>query len=175
MPSIRRHAVALACAAPLLLAPHPAAAQNRVLTTAIGALAGVGSGGYITLTLVVARAQLGHYIHDVDDLFGWQSAPVLVGGATGATLGFVDPGRLLRTAVGGTAGGLLGVGVGIVVGPAISERPEAKWAGAAIGAGAGLALGSVIGILWPAPSNDDGEGGEAGSRAAVPVGITLRF
>jgi len=128
----------------------PASGQN-LLTGAFGALAGTGTGGYITLSLIVARAQTGHYLHDFDELFGWTSTPVLIGAVTGTTVGLFEPDRLWTGFILGAAGTAAGAGIGWLIGTQRSNHPEGKWAGAAIGAGAGMALGSIIGTLFPQP------------------------
>lgn len=125
------------------------AARAQVWTGAFGAAAGTLSGGYITLSIVVARAQTGHYLHEMHDIFGWNALPVLIGGTTGAALGYWEPDRLMTGFVYGSAGALAGGVVGYVIGLKISDRPEAKWAGGAIGAGAGMAIGSTLGVLMP--------------------------
>lgn len=173
---VRRWVGVLACVLGPLLGLHgEATAQNRLLTTGVGGLAGLTAGGYVSLSIVVARARKGEYVYALNDVLGWGSVPVLVGAGTGAVLGYVDPPRLLRTVVGGTAGTLLGMGTGLIIGRSVWEPPEGKWAGAAIGAGAGLVLGSIVGILWPGGKGDDGGGANTSRAAAVPVGVTLHF
>ncbi len=168
--------LAIVCAALALCAgagqTRPLSAQ-RLVAPALGGVAGAASGGFLTLTIVVAESRAGHYLHDPKDLFGWQSAPVLIGGGTGVALGFLDPGRLVRTVIGGTAGTLLGVATGLVIGRVVWEPPEGKWAGGAIGSGVGLVAGCVIGILWPAPESNNKD--SAVARMQVPLGITLHF
>lgn len=125
------------------------AAKAQVWTGAFGAAAGTLSGGYITLSIVVARAQTGHYLHEMQDIFGWTALPVLIGGSTGAALGYWEPDRLMTGFVYGSAGAVAGGVVGYIIGLKVSDRPEAKWAGGAIGAGAGMAIGSTLGVLMP--------------------------
>ena len=125
------------------------ATRAQVLTGLFGAAAGTVSGGYITLSIVVARAQTGHYLHDMQDLFGWTALPVLIGGTTGAALGYSEPDRLMTGFVYGSAGAVAGGLAGYVIGLKVSDRPEAKWAGGAIGAGVGMAIGSTLGVLLP--------------------------
>jgi hypothetical protein len=152
-----------------------AAAQSQLITTGLGGFAGLTAGGYVSLSVVVARSRRGNYVYAINDVLGWGSVPILVGAGTGATLGYLDPPRLLRTVIGGTAGTLLGMGTGLLIGRAVWEPPEGKWAGAAIGAGAGLVLGSVAGILWPGGKGDENGTKTSPAAAGVPIGVTLRF
>lgn len=170
MLSIRRYAVILLITI-LTLGTARAAQAQRIITGPFGAVAGILSGGYITLSIVVTRAQFGHYLHGVDDVFGWQSMPVLIGGTTGAALGVWDPDRLMTGFVYGSVGTLAGGSIGFVTGYLISKRPEGKWAGGAIGAGIGMAIGSTLGVFFPNekmnPFNEDR------SNTAVPLTIRL--
>ncbi|MEX2284932.1 MAG: hypothetical protein WEE89_20765 [Gemmatimonadota bacterium] len=169
MISIRKFALAGVCAA-LVATAKPADAQ--ILTGLVGAASGTATGGYITLSLVVARAQAGHYLHDFQDLFGWTSFPVIIGAATGTTVGIVAPDRLWSGFIYGAAGTAAGTGIGFVVGRTVTTRPEGKWAGAAIGAGAGMAIGSILGIIWP---RENLLPDEVRNTSVVPVSFTIRF
>ncbi|MBX6363224.1 MAG: hypothetical protein IRZ00_05090 [Gemmatimonadetes bacterium] len=175
--SVRRWAGVAACAFVALFAVgRDATAQNRLLTAGIGGVAGLTAGGYISLSIIVARARHGDYVYALNDVLGWGSVPVLLGAGTGAAVGYLDPPRLLRTVVGGTAGTLLGLGAGLVIGRSVWPPPEGKWAGAAIGAGAGLVLGSVVGLLWPGgTAAARGEATTSPRAARVPIGLTLRL
>jgi hypothetical protein len=124
-------------------------AQAQVLSGAVGAVAGVAAGGYITLAVVVGQAQFGHYLHEAEDLLGWTSVPVLLGAATGTAVGVWDADRMVTGFGYGAAGALVGGTAGYLLGPMIWKRPEGKWAGAAIGAGAGMAAGYFTGVLNP--------------------------
>jgi hypothetical protein len=145
----------------VLLLPAPAAGQedveSRIVPTALGAAAGIAGGGYLALSVIVAEARFGRYVHDIEDVLGWRSAPVLIGAFTGAALGFYSPPRLEGAILYGVAGLGVGTVAGWGVGSVWGETPEARWAGAAIGAGIGLAAGNLIGILNP--PNPDGGGG----------------
>ncbi len=167
----KRLLVAALCATVLWAAPvRPARAQ--ILSGIVGAGAGTAAGGYLTLSYIVARAQTGHYLHDAHDLFGWTSAPVLIGAATGATLGALSPARLWTSVIFGTGGALIGIPIGMFVGARVSDRAEAKWAGGAIGAGAAMTVGFLFGVfspqerLVPKPLR---------TAAVVPIGFTVRF
>lgn len=166
---MRRFILSICCA--LVLAGSARPAQAQVLTGAIGAAAGLAGGGYITLSIVVARAQFGHYLHDASELLGWHSTPVLVGVGTGTAVGVLYPDRLVTGAIYGASGTVLGGLAGAAIGKVVSNRPEGPWAGAAIGAGAGMAIGTLIGILIPkkdvAPEDI--------SASAVPIGFRIRF
>ena len=122
---------------------------QRIITGPFGAVAGTLSGGYITLSIVVARAQFGDYVHDANDLFNWNGLPVIIGASTGTALGIYDPDRLMTGFVYGSAGTLAGGSAGFILGALISDRPEGRWAGGAIGAGIGMAIGSSWGVFFP--------------------------
>lgn len=135
----------------LTLGSSRAATAQRALTGAFGAAAGTLSGGYITLSIVVARAQTGHYLHQMSDIMSWNALPVLIGGGTGIGLGIWDPDRLMTGAVYGSVGAVAGGTLGFGIGYLVSNRPEGKWAGGAIGAGLGMAIGSTWGVFDPNP------------------------
>jgi len=126
-----------------------AANGQRLITGPFGAVAGTLSGGYIALSIVVLRAQYGHYLHSADDLMSWNGLPVVIGASTGTALGIWDPDRLMTGFVYGSAGTLAGGTVGFIIGSVTSDRPEGRWAGGAIGAGIGMAIGCTIGVLAP--------------------------
>lgn len=130
-----------------LVAARPAQAQ--VASGAVGGIAGVAAGGYVTLAVVVLQAQFGYYVHDVSDLFGWRSLPVVLGAGVGTAVGVWDADRMVTGFAYGAGGALLGGVVGYLVGPAIWPRPEGKWAGAAVGAGIGMAAGYFLGVFKP--------------------------
>lgn len=153
----------------LLLAAAPATGQKveeRILPVMIGGTAGVIGGGYVALSAIVLEARMGNYLHDFDELFGWRSIPVLAGGALGAGLGVYSPERLKQAIIYGyggmAAGGLLGLGVGLLIWP----QPEGRWAGAAIGAGFGLVVGYLTGAITASAEDDLG-------RASVQEGIPV--
>ncbi|MGQ0562029.1 MAG: glycine zipper 2TM domain-containing protein [Gemmatimonadota bacterium] len=133
----------------VLLAGGRAAHAQRAITGPFGAIAGTLSGGYISLSIVVARAQAGHYLHEAQDLMDWKGLPVLIGASTGTALGIWDPDRLMTGFVYGSAGTLAGGTLGFIIGQQVSDRPEGKWAGGAIGAGLGMAIGSTLGVFVP--------------------------
>ncbi|MGQ0814316.1 MAG: glycine zipper 2TM domain-containing protein [Gemmatimonadota bacterium] len=122
---------------------------QRAITGPFGAVAGTLSGGYITLSIVVAKAQVGDYLHEANDLFDWKGLPVIIGASTGTALGIWDPDRLMTGFVYGSIGTLAGGSAGYLIGMRISDRPEGKWAGGAIGAGIGMAIGSTLGVFVP--------------------------
>lgn len=158
-----------------LLAPAPLEAQDpqsRVLATTLGAVVGFAGGGYITLTVIVAESRYGRYVHDVEDVLGWRTAPVLIGAVAGAGLGFYSPERLQGAVVFGAAGLAAGALAGLAVGSAIWDPPEGRWAGAAIGAGIGLVLGNVIGVLNPLNLFTEGED-EDRQSPGVPIAIRI--
>ena len=167
MKSIRGVLTGLALA---VMLAHARPADGQVLSGAVGAMGGVASGGYITLAVVVLRAQYGHYLHDASDLFGWQSAPVLLGAAVGTAVGVWDADRMTTGFAYGAAGTLVGGTVGYLVGPLIWKRPEGKWAGGAIGAGVGMAAGYFLGVLKPTGRFTPGF---LKQDAAIPISVTL--
>jgi hypothetical protein len=145
-------------------------AQAQFLSGAIGGVAGIGAGGYITIAFVVARAQYGHYLHDMGDLMGWHSLPVILGVATGTAVGVWDADRMVTGFAYGAAGTVVGTAVGYLVGPLLWKRPEGKWAGAAIGAGAGMAAGYFLGVFMP---RKDFAPGFLRKTSAVPISVTI--
>ena len=159
----------LLCAV-LLAVSSRGSASGQIATSALGGAAGLVGGGYITMSIVVAQSRVGHYLHDIHDLFDWKSTPIIIGTLAGGTLGAVAPDRLYGAIVYGAAGTVTGLGVGLVVGPRLWPDSEGKWAGAAIGAGAGLALGSVTGILlgWNSGNGDD-KGNEQPAAVYIPI------
>jgi hypothetical protein len=132
--------------------------QSRVIPTAVGAVAGVAGGGYLALTVIVTEARLGRYVHDIEDVVGWRSAPVLIGALTGGALGFHSPPRLAGAIAYGAGGMGAGALVGWGAGAAFGRTPEARWAGAAIGAGLGLVTGNLVGALNPMSRDGGGTG-----------------
>jgi hypothetical protein len=151
-------------------APRRAEAQE-ILSGAIGAAAGVTSGGYVTLAVVVARAQYGHYLHDARDLLGWHSVPVLLGAGVGGAVGVWDADRMITGFAYGAGGALVGGTVGFLLGPLIWKRPEGKWAGGAIGAGAGMAAGYFLGVFNP--RSDLTPSFLKKNNTAIPISVTL--
>jgi hypothetical protein len=170
MHSMRKLPV-IALLSAVLLVGSSRAAHGQLWTAALGGIAGTLSGGYITVSIVVARAQFGHYLHEPRDILDWKGLPVLIGGTTGAALGMWAPDRLGTGFVYGSAGTLAGGTLGFMIGWAVSDRPEGKWAGGAIGAGLGMAIGSTLGVLLPNRALDP----TGKSSTAVPVVFQLRF
>lgn len=162
-----------------LLVPLPAQAQvieERLLAVPVGAVLGTAGGGYVALASIVAESRMGRYIHDVDDVLGWRSAPVITGAAVGAALGFYSPRRLEAAAVYGVAGLGIGAVVGLGIGSLVWDPPEGRWAGAAIGAGVGLLAGNSLGILRPYGDPEGRIGGITNVQAAgVPLMIRISF
>ena len=154
-----------------LLSARSRPAHAQLWTAALGGVAGTLSGGYITLSIVVARAQLGHYLPEPQDLLDWKGLPVLIGGGTGAALGMWAPDRLGTGIVYGSAATLAGGSLGFIIGSAVSERPEGKWAGGAIGAGLGMAIGTSLGVFLPNKNLDP-----TGKRnTVIPIMYQIRF
>lgn len=167
MRDIRRLLLAL-----LLIAPAPLSAQDpqsRALATSLGLLAGAAGGGYVTVTVVVFEARLGRYIHDVDDVLGWRSAPFIIGALAGGGLGFYSPERLQGAIVYGAGGLALGGLAGLALGARLWDPPEGRWAGAAIGAGVGLVIGNAIGIFTPLNIFTESDNAESVETTGVPI------
>jgi hypothetical protein len=172
MRTLRILLLAFALAAPTAL--HAQQPQSRALATTIGGVAGLAAGGYLSVSVVVLEARVGRYIHDIDDVLGWRTVPILAGGLAGAGLGLYSPERLQGAVVYGAAGLAVGGLAGMALGSAIWEPPEGRWAGAAIGAGVGLVIGNTIGILNPLNlfTESDAEGTAA---AGVPIVFRVRL
>ena len=143
----------------------PARSQN-LLAGAAGGAAGMAAGGYLALSLTVAEARAGRYLTSMDEFLGWRSAPVLIGGATGAGVGLFDPDRLGRSALYGAIGTATGLGAGLVIGPLIWPGREGRWAGGAIGAGIGMVIGSNYGMFFA-------KGGENGDKQQTAIPVTF--
>lgn len=172
---IRKSALAVSLAA-LLSWGGARPAEAQVLSGLFGAGVGTAAGGYITLSIVVARAQAGHYLHDFDDLFDWKSLPIVIGAVAGTGVGVAQPERMFTGFIYGATGTVIGGTLGFLGGAALSRRPEAKWAFSAIGAGTGMAIGSMLGTFAPNPRLvEDLIPGWLRNNSAVPVGVTIRF
>jgi len=174
---MRLRQIAVCSAAVLILTVPQVAAQetpspSRVLPAAVGVVGGVVAGGYLAVAIVVLESRFGRYIHDERDILGWRSVPLLVGATVGGGLGVLDPDRLYRTVLLGAIGFGAGVGVGLLVGKAFGETPEALWAGGAIGGGVGLVIGNLLGVLLP---QDSGPGQVNVFEARVPLQIRIPF
>lgn len=147
--------------------------QDRILPGAVGGFAGVVGGGYVALSVVVAEARAGTYLHDFNELFGWRGLPVIAGGALGVGLGVYSPERLKQAILYGFGGMAIGGGVGAGLGQLIWTGPEGKWAGLAIGAGAGLVAGYLTGAITASSEDDIGGGGGGSARSGLPLMIRI--
>jgi hypothetical protein len=147
-------------------------AQAQIVSGAVGAVGGVGAGGYVTLAVVVLRAQYGHYLHDAEDLLGWQTVPVLLGAGVGTAVGVWDADRMVTGFAYGAAGTLVGGTIGYLIGPLIWKRPEGKWAGGAIGAGVGMAAGYFLGVFMPRDGIAPGFLGNS-NKSTIPISVTI--
>jgi hypothetical protein len=143
--------------------------ESRVLPAAGGAVLGAAGGGYITVSIIVLESRFRRYVHDIDDVLNWRSAPIVVGAVTGMTLGAYSPRHLESAVLYGAAGMLAGGVVGWGAGSLIWEPPEGRWAGATIGAGLGLIAGNVLGVLNPVRGSDR----PRPSNAGIPVVIRI--
>jgi hypothetical protein len=172
---IRKTALALSLAA-ALCAGNARPAEAQVLSGLFGAGVGTAAGGYITLSIVVARAQAGHYLHDFTDLFDWKSLPIVIGATAGTGVGIAQPERMFTGFIYGGTGTVVGGTLGFLGGAVLSKRPEAKWAWSAIGAGTGMAIGSMLGTFVPNKGLvEDVIPGWLRNNSSVPVGVTIRF
>jgi hypothetical protein len=153
-----------------LAVPERAAAQaDRALPVVGGALAGAAGGGYIAVSIIVLEARYGRYVHDLDDVLGWRSAPIVGGAVMGVGLGVYAPRRLEGAVVYGAGGFVAGGALGWALGALIWEPPEGRWAGMAIGAGFGLMAGNLYGIFNPLRSEKRRRPSDG-----VPVMIRIR-
>lgn len=171
---VTRQLVASGVMAAACLMPRPLLAQDaesRVLPGMLGGVAGIAGGGYVAIALIVAESRYGRYVHDFDDVLGWRSLPVLIGGATGASLGVYSPRRFESALLYGTAGLGLGAALGLGLGAIAWDPPEGRWAGATIGAGLGLVIGNIVGIVAPRRGDNDDDGGDA---AAIVIPFSIR-
>jgi len=172
--SSRLSVLTLATLAVAPMAPAPAHAQ--AVPAVIGAGVGLLGGGVATISLVVGRARWeSEYIGGVEDLMGLNGAPVVIGIATGAAIGFWDGDRLRRSVLGGVGGMALGIGTGWVAGTIFGDRRADNWAGAVIGAGMGLAAGALVGALWPLDEDPASLGEPAAALGGRPRGIRVGF
>jgi hypothetical protein len=143
--------------------------ETRVLPAAGGVVLGAAGGGYITVSIIVLESRFGRYVHDIDDVLNWRSAPVVVGAVTGLTLGAYSPRHLESAVLYGAAGMLAGGVVGWGAGSLIWAPPEGRWAGAAIGAGFGLIAGNLYGVLNPVRGPDRPRTPDAGLPVVIRI------
>jgi hypothetical protein len=159
--------------------------ESRLLPAAVGGVTGVAAGGYIAISLIVAEARMGRYIHDSSDILGWRSLPVVSGAIIGTTLGALSPRRLESAILFGAFGLGAGTALGLGIGSLVWDPPEGRWAGAAIGAGVGLVAGNIFGMLTPLRETDEpgiffsayaaGRPSRAAPGRAVPLIVQVRF
>lgn len=145
----------VALAAPGAMAQEEEA--GGLAKAAIGGGLGVIGGAAMTLSIVVARAQLQEqFLDSPHDLIHWQTAPMIIGPAAGVVFGLAGEEVLVGSIVGSVLGLVGGAGIGAGAGWLVSAQPEAPWAGGVIGAGMGLAVGGVTGALIAWKGKDDG-------------------
>ncbi len=166
--SLRVALLLLVAAAPLARPGRLAAQQERVLPALLGGALGLGVGGYVSIGIWSYKAHHGEYLFSVKDALGWESTPILVGTAIGATVGWISRDRLRRSAEIGLGLGAVGTVVGAVVGKRVWTTPEGMWGGGVIGGGAGLVVGALVGMFWP---TGGGGGGGVPVQIRVPVGF----
>lgn len=163
-----RRCCAWGCVLFLLASVRPAGAPaQEVVSGLAGGALGLISGGVISMGIVTLEARRGVYLSSVDDVFGWQAAPIPVGLATGLLLGLHDPARGRRALVGALVGGVTGAGLGLFVGGRRWSDPERHWAGGLIGGAAGVLVGAAAGALVSGRS-DASEGVPVQVRLAAP-------
>lgn len=168
--------LALLTLAMLIAGPGSAAAQNRFIAAGVGGAAGLLAGGYTTVGIVTARANLQeHYLHDIDDVLDWQSTPLLIGSGVGALVGYLDPDRLRRTIIWGAGGAAVGAAAGAVIGAQVAKAPVDKWAGGVIGGASGILIGSLAGVVWPASGDDDDDERARPAGLVIPITVRIRL
>ncbi len=158
-------------------ASTPASAQDKATGSALaaagGGVVGLVAGAYTNLAIVVLKTRYGHYQHSFRDAFGWESAPILIGGAAGVTIGLADRNLVIPWIIGGSAGFAVGAGLGILYGEMAWGDSESRWANAAVGAAIGMVIGSTVALAhdW-----NKGESAAPSDAAAVRVPLlTLGF
>lgn len=146
-----------------------------MLAAGAGGLVGVVAGGYANVAIVVLKARYGYYPHSFEDAFGWESAPVLIGGATGAAIGLLDRDLIIPWIIGGTTGFGVGAGVGYVYGQFAWGDSESRWANAAITSAVGMAIGSTVALIRYSGSGLERDP-EPGPESAIRIPLVqLRF
>lgn len=146
---------------------------GSVLSAGAGGFVGVVAGGYANLAIVVLKARYGRYPHSFDDAFGWESAPILIGGATGAAIGLLDRDLIIPWIIGGTTGFAAGAGAGFLYGQFAWGDSESRWANAAITSAVGMAIGSTVALIRYSGSGSAPAPGQE-SAVRVPL-VQLRF
>jgi hypothetical protein len=127
---------------------YPAGAAAQSWETGAGAAAGATGGAVVSLGILTARAQLGHYM-EAPKLLAWEWLPILSGAALGATMGARQPQRLADSVTAGAIGLAGGAGFGALVGHLWTGSGRGRWAGAVVGGAIGLSVASV----WAASSD----------------------
>lgn len=130
--------------APLTADPEPVRAQ--VLPALAGGVGGFVAGAWTAVGIYVARARMGQFIFNMNDISEprMENLPIVVFPLTGILMGATSD-RLDEVGVGAGLGVLTGGAVGALLGSAMTELPDGKWAGAIIGSAAGLVVGAVVG------------------------------
>lgn len=123
-------------------------AIGRALSGLVSLALGAFAGFLVTLAIVVARARLGSFVHDIGEMVAlrWETAPILIGAGLCAWLGFRDPRALVRAMSSGGAGMVIGIGLGAAAGAFLSETPEGVWSGMIIGGVAGMTMAAVASV-----------------------------
>jgi hypothetical protein len=147
--------------------------QGQALSMVAGGLGGLVAGGWTTIGTFVARARLGNFVFDAENVaqVRFETMPVFLFPIAGALLGRT-PERLRTVGAGAGLGFVGGGAIGIAIGAIVSNTPEAKWAGGIIGSAAGLLLGAAIGGFAANPENSPptGSSGVPGPSLSVPLG-----
>lgn len=163
----------IACLIVMAVLPgRPSEGMAQVGRAAIGGAVGAAGGAVITVSIVVARARFQQvYLDGIEDLFHWQSAPMLITPAVGVAFGLAGRDPLVASIIGSTGGMVLGAAVGAGIGWMTGAYAESPWAGGVIGAGAGMTVGGLtLGIRSWLKHQDDEDGG---SSQPIRIGITL--
>ena len=148
-------------------AQRPAATQG--LPTVAGAVAGAGTGVWLSVAYITAQAPMGDYLDSDEEAVAMAAAPLFTGLAAGLALGVFAEDRMGETLLWGTVGWASGIGVGALIGDRVWDDAQRRWAGGVIGGAVGLIVGGVAGLI------SSGGGEEIRQPDGLPLMIRIRF
>ena len=134
---------------------HPATRGYRIririfhaVVTTLATMGGAVTGFIVTLAIVVLKAGLGYYIFAMEDLAAlrWDVLPTLIGAVAGFRLARRRPHSVGWATVSGVGGLLIGIALGVLLGPLFRDDAAARWAGGIVGGAIGLVAGSVASL-----------------------------